>query len=186
MLCTSFAALVLAASALAVAGCGGSSKTESTATSAASTTPSSTTTAQSTAPTTTTSQVIKIQKGKPLSHTVWITKGDEICAIANLRRHATTAKTEEQVARLAPQISGYDHIEAVELSKLVPPSNMAGDWKLIIANVQKISEFAAQLGEYAQTHRYNAAAPILASAVGVEERLGSIAKRDGFKQCASS
>jgi hypothetical protein len=183
MLHTSLAAAALAATAVAIAGCGGSSKTGSTATSAASTS-AQTSSAQTNTPTAT-SQEIKLQSGTPLSRGVWIAEGDAICARANIHRHAQTAKTDQEIARLAPQVSGYDHIEATELSKLVPPTAKAKDWRVIVTDAQKLSELTARFGEYAQTNKIHEAQPMLIAAANVQQQLTTIAQRDGFKICST-
>jgi hypothetical protein len=175
--------LVVVALALSVAGCGGSSKTESSATTAASK-PAQTTAAQTTTATTS-GQEVKPQSGKPLSTAVWIAKGDAICARANIHRHAQTAKTTQELARLAPQISGYDHIAAVELSKLVPPTAKTSDWNVIVTDAQKLSEFAARVGGYAQVNKFREAEPLMIAAANLQQQLTSIAQRDGFKKCST-
>ena len=186
MLHTTLAVLALAAIALALAGCGKSSKTESTATSAATTSAPAQTT--STQPATTTAPVheIKLASGAPLARSVWIAKGDAICARAHIVRNAQTAKTEADIVRLVPRVAGYDHLEAVELGRLVPPAGMASDWKVLVNDAQEASELVAKLGEYAAAKRYSRdAQPILAMARRLLRQTEAVAGRDGFKKCSA-
>ncbi|MGA9283821.1 MAG: hypothetical protein WBV85_00090 [Solirubrobacteraceae bacterium] len=184
------AILALAAVALAVSGCGKSSKAESTSTSAENTPTTQATTTQATTSTTpaatktTSTGEVKLKAGAPLSRAVWIAKGDAICARANIARHAQAAKTEAQIVRLIPQVAAHDHLEAVELSKLVPPANRQSDWKILVGDAQKTSEYAIQLGEYAEAKRYDEAQPLFAAAAKVQEQIEAIGRRDGFKKCS--
>ncbi len=178
---TSLAVAALTAAMLAVAGCG-SSKTEPTATTAASTS-AQTPPAQATTATAS-GEEVKLQPGKPLSTAAWIAKGDAICARANIHRHAQAAKTEAEIARIAPQVAGYDHLEAVELSKLAPPTAKTSDWETIVADAQKLSEFASRLAGYTAVKQFHQAEPMMIVAGKLQQELTAIALRDGFKKCS--
>jgi hypothetical protein len=181
MLLVQFAALALAATTL-VSGCGGSSKTGSTSTAAANTTTATTASAATTpAPTVTT---ITIATGTPLARSVWISKGDAICASANTKLNSTTVRSTQDFARLLPQAAAYDHTEATELSKLVPPTAMASDWVQIVTELQKFSELSAKAGEYARVNNLSAAKPVTQAGNTAQRQLVAIAKRDGFKVCS--
>ena len=184
MLDNRLAALALAAITLAASGCGKSSKAESTTTAASATaTTAATTTQATTQPTTKTTGII-FATGKPLSRKAWIAKGDVICARANAALNTTVIATKADYARVLPQTAGYDHVEAAELSKLVPPPAMEADWKQIVTGIQKFGVYTDQVAEKAKINDLSAAKPILASARVVHEQLAAIAKRDGFKHCS--
>jgi hypothetical protein len=181
MLPMQLAAFGLVAAALVVAGCGKSSKAESTATTAtAASTPTATT-----APTTTAANVthIKVRSGTPLPRTTWIRRGDAICARTNVKLNSTTVKTPQDFARLLPQAAAYDHAEAVELSKLVPPTAMASDWTQVVVGIEKFGELDEKAAEHVLTN-YHLATPILIAANAVQKQWTTIAKRDGFKVCS--
>lgn len=171
--------LVLAAGSLAVGGCGGSSTPRS----------ASGSTARSAAPSpatrATAGEEIKLRSGRPLSRAAWIAKGDSICTRANVKLSSTTAKGTQDLARLLPQAAAYEHIEALELSKLVPPSGATGDWQQIVNDLQKYSEFSIRVGEYARVNNLQAAKPIAHAAEETQRALVAIAKRDGFSACAT-
>jgi hypothetical protein len=162
---------------LVAAGCGGSSKTNSTTTTSVTTTasvPTSTSTTASITPAT----------GKPLTSSEWIAKGDSICTRANTKLNATTIKTSQDFARILPQAAVYDHNEAAELSKLVPPTAMTTNWAQIIAGIQKFSEYSAKAGEYAKANNIKATTTTLITANKVQAEFAAAAKRDGFKVCS--
>lgn len=181
MLHAHLAALALAAAMFSASGCGSSSKTESTTTSAA--TPQSTTTAP-TVPAPTSREEVKVQAGKPLSRAAWIAQGDAICSRANIKLSSTTAKTQQDFARLLPQAAAYERAEATELSKLVPPTATASDWQQVVVGIQKFGEFSARAGEYARVNNFNAALPIATAGNNAQRQFTAIAKRDGFKVCS--
>jgi hypothetical protein len=182
MLIVSLTALAVTAGALAVAGCGGSSK--GAATSAAST-PSSSSSTQATTvaqvpPTTT----IAIASGTPLSRTAWIAKADAICAHANTKIEANTIKSTQEFATILPQVALYDKTEAAELSQLVPPPSKTNDWKQIVDGLQLFGEYTSRVAEYAQAKNFAAAQPITLQGEKTHKQFVAIAKRDGFKDCA--
>jgi hypothetical protein len=175
-------ALALATTMLGAAGCGSSSK-DGTSSTAASTTASSTI-ATAPAPLPTTTAALTIATGKPLTHAQLIAAGDPICARANLKLKTMSSATRQDTARLLPQAAGYEHIQATELSKLVPPASLASDWKQIVAGIQKFSELSIKASEYLQAKNTSAAASIVQAANITQRQLTAIAKRNGFKACA--
>jgi hypothetical protein len=177
---TKLAALTLAATAFAASGCGGSSKSATPATTATSTAAASTT-----AQTPATSEEIKVQSGTPLSKAVWIKKGDAICGRTNAKLKSVKAQTPQEIGRLLPQTAAYEHIEAVELSKLVPPRRQVDDWQQIIAGIQKFSVYSVQAAVYARANHFQDATPLAKAADKVQRQLTAIAKRNGFKVCSA-
>jgi hypothetical protein len=173
-------ALALATGALAVAGCGGSSK--STATTAASTPPATTTTA--TTPTATvTAAAVTFASGTPLSHTVWIARGDKICAHANTELSTGTLRSPQAFASALSRAAVYDKTEASELGKLVPPASEASDWKQIVNDIQLFGEYTSKVAEDTRAGNNEAAHPLLLQGEAIHARLAAIARRAGFTQC---
>jgi hypothetical protein len=183
MLPMHIAALGLAVAAFAASGCGGSSKSPSSTTSTSSSSSTPTTTTNTNVSTVSNAPLI-IATGKPLTRTVWISKGDAICGRTNTKLSATTVKNSEDFARLLPQAALYDRTEAVELSKLVPPPAMAQDWAQIVDGLQKFGELSAKAGEYAQAKNTNEGIPVFAAANKAQQEATAIAKKDGFKVCS--
>lgn len=179
--------LGIAISALAAAGCGGSSKTGSTASVAAATTTAATTATTATAPPTITATTIKVATGTPLSVTTLVAKGDAICASANAKISAISVKTQADFRRVLPQVAIYNATESNELDKLVPPASLASDWARIINAAHLYSAYVNRIAGVAQTSSYTTTAgPLIQTAEGVHKQMVSIARHDGFKHCAQT
>jgi hypothetical protein len=179
MLNVYLATLALTATALVASGCGGTSKTTTTAT--ALTTATATTTAGSTPGTATT---VRIASGKPLIRSQWLAYGDAICARAKAKTSALTVSSIPDFARVYPQIAIYNRIEAGELSKLVPPTSAAHDWTQIVGNLEQHAQYVREVARYIQAKQENSAGtPFHLANVAIEQMLAT-AKRDGFKKCS--
>lgn len=171
--------LLVFAAALVVAGCGGSSKTDSTiASTASATTPVATT------PTTTTTRVITVRSGTPLSHSKWVAKANAICHRTNLKLESSTIKSRAEATQLFAQAADYDHTEAIEMSKVVPPAAVAHDWSEIVAGIQKFGEYTAIAAEYARANNLGSAGSIVSKGKAIQEKETAIAKQDGIKECS--
>jgi hypothetical protein len=170
-------AALLAAATLAVAGCGGSSKTQSTNTA---------TTAAATATTPTNGTTIAVATGRPLTQATWIAKGDAICTSTNHKMAAISIVSLRELARLEPQIAVYSTNEGEELGKLVPPSSAAHDWAHIVNNLRIYSEYTQKVGQEAQANHFSAAGANLKAARKVHLELQAIARRYGFKYCSKN
>jgi hypothetical protein len=182
MLHIQLAALALVGVALVASGCGGSSKTaESTTTAAtASTAAATSTTAVATQPTTT----VQLATGRPLTRAQWIAKAEAICTRTNSNISATTAQTPKEFGRAFPQIAIYEHIESQELSKLVPPASKTRDWAQIVNNLQIVSEESNVIATDFQAQNYKAGVPVLKAAEDLHQELNETAKHDGFNECS--
>ena len=183
MLHMQLAALALAAITVTASGCGGSSKSGSTTTAAATTIAQSPTTEQATTPAISNGE-IKVQSGKPLARATWTVKANEICRRTNVQLSSITLHTEKDFGRLLPQAAGYKRVEAIELSKLVPPKALASDWNQILTDMVKIGEFGARAAKYAQVGNWKEAKPILDSGNVIDEQMTALIKRAKLKVCA--
>ncbi len=182
--------LGIAVSALAVAGCGGSSKTGSTASVADATTTAATTATTATttaAPPTVTATTVKVATGKPLTVTTLIAKGDAICARTNTKISTISVKSEADFKRVLPQVAIYNSIESNELDKLVPPASLASDWARIINAAHLYSTYVNRIASDAQTSSYaSTSGPLIQTAESVHRQMASMARHDGFKHCAQT
>lgn len=144
------AALALTVGALAISGCGGSSK--------------------------------------PLTRAELTEKANAICRRVNLKLGATSSqvKTQNDLARLAPQLSSFEQGALSELSKLNPPSDLAGDWKKILADAQTLADNTAKIGEYAKTNQTAALRNLDTASEKVQQDLVATAKRDGLTDCENT
>jgi hypothetical protein len=166
----SLAALALAATTLAVSGCGGSSKTESSKTPAATGTPATT-------------AAVTAEPGK-LARTELIAKAEAICARINAKRSSTTIRTHRDYGRLLPSLGAYERAAAAEMSKLTPPASIANDWKQIVAGAHTIAESIVKLGKDSASNNSRAGQAILSELTTVRQQISSIAHRQSLKECA--
>jgi hypothetical protein len=185
MLHTTLAALALLAT-VPMAGCGGSSKSGETSTSAA-TTPTTTaagTTAANTVPVLTVT--VKVASGRPLSRAQWIARGDAICARLNRELDAISVKVAAELPRVLPQEAAYERAEVAQLATLVPPASSANDWQEFLNATLQWAEGSAKLAEYGRFGDAITRTPLAATVIAVHEHVLRIAKRNGFKACSGA
>lgn len=139
------AAVALAATTLAISGCGGSSK--------------------------------------PLTRAELAAKANAICKTVSAKLAGHTIKTQQDIARVAPELASFEQSALDDLSKLVPPDDLANDWKQFIAGAQTLAENTSKLGEYAKANNLKGARGLITSSQAVQRRMVAIAKRDGLKSC---
>jgi hypothetical protein len=142
----SLAVIALAATTLAIAGCGDSSP-------------------------------------KPLTRAELTAKANAICKTVTAKLASKTINTEKDVARVAPELVASEQSALVELSKLIPPAELANDWKRFIAGASTLAENTAKLGEYAKANNLKAASPLITSSETLQQQMRAIAKRDGLTKC---
>ncbi len=177
-------ALGLTAVALVVSGCGGSSKTDSSASVAAATTTATTAATTATTPPTITATKVTIAKGTPLTRTTLIAKGDTICAHTNKELSAISVTGEAAFKRVLPQVAIYTNDESNDLAKLVPPASLTSDWSKIINNIHLYSQYVDQIAGYARSNNYGSAGPLLATAEEIRKKMRVTAEHVGFKHCS--
>lgn len=163
---TRIVALTLTAAALAASGCGGSkpsSNAASTQTSAQAPTSSSST--------------------PSLTRDALIKKADAICARVNAKRSAITVSTLKDYATKLPALAAVEQAADAALSKLVPPTAMAGDWAQIVSASQTVTSDTAKIATDTAANNANAMRAAWSSANQAQHRLSALAMRDGFKVC---
>ena len=112
-------AAVLAATTVAVAGCGGSEK--------------------------------------PLTRAELVSKADTICKTVTAKFSTKSPRTVQDIARVAPELAGFEQKALSELSKLVPPADLESDWKQFVAGAEMLAENTSKLGELAKANNLKAA-----------------------------
>jgi hypothetical protein len=166
------ATLTLAIAALAVGGCGGSSKSASTAASTTST-PGTTSTAASETP-----------SGTTPSGGSWVAQGDAICKKLRAQLSTIKVRTEKDYARVIPVVVGFERAQYVELLKVVPPADSKGDWQQFLAAYKQWTENTAKIGEEAEKGKKGILSTPLARATSaIEKRGDAIARKHGFQSC---
>jgi hypothetical protein len=174
------AMLALGATALAVAGCGGSSKAGMTATK---------TSTSSLPPAVAPSPTPKLASGRPLSRSVWVAKANAICARTNARVKASKIKSRQEFARVIPQIALYEKTAAVELAELVPPRNKTGDWQKIVTGFRLTGEYLTKVATMVRDESPSSVQSSRSLVIAGNEartRIVGIATADGLKSCAAT
>jgi hypothetical protein len=142
---TRLTAIALAATTLAVSGCGSSSK--------------------------------------PLTRAELTAKANAICKTVSAKLASKTIKTQQDIARIAPELASFEQTALTELSKLVPPAELANDWKQFVAGAQTLAENTSKLGEYAKANNLKGAKGLITSSQAVQQQMVATAKRDGLTAC---
>lgn len=172
------AVLVLVATVLLTAGCGGSSSK------AGSTSVSSTGIASSGVGTTA-ARVSTSGSGHSLTAAQLVARGDAICMrlAARLVAANTVVRSTSDTIRIAPQRAAVEQVAVAELSKLVPPVSMARDWQQIVAARRTVAEDLVKIGESAASKDAQEEGSAYESGASAERELAAAARRSGFKHC---
>ena len=170
-------ALAASSIALAAAGCGSSSKANSSTTST-----STPTTAVSSTPASSAS--VTVASGTPLSHSVWITKGDAICARLNAQLASSIIRTMADFKNILPQDVAYERVALGQLAQLVPPAAQAHDWQSLLSNVQGWASASEKLSREMQSSTFKPKSSMFNAAGAYHEAFARISKHDGFRKCS--
>lgn len=120
---------------------------------------------------------------KPLTRAELKAKANAICKTVTAKLASKTAKNQQDIARIAPELAGFEQSALIDLGKLIPPAELANDWKQFVAGAQTLAENTAKLGEYAKANNLKAAKALIVSSETVQQRMVATAKRDGIKEC---
>jgi hypothetical protein len=165
-------AFAVVAAVVALSGCGKSATTATTHTQAAA--------AQAG------TETSKPASSTPTSSGELISEANAICRRVAARRASNRAETNEQFARVVSELASFEQGISAELAKLAPPASLASDWRQILTGVQMLAADTAKVGEYARTNQLHTAigARVVSAREKLENQLLSIARRDGFTDCA--
>jgi hypothetical protein len=166
---TRLAALAFAAIALAPAGCGGSTKSS---------------TPPKEPPVRTESRTEPSSHTKPLSRAQLIARADAICGKINAKRAEFKIRTRRDYATVYQQFASYAQGQIAELSKITPPASMASGWRQILADAQSYVGGIAKISGYIRSNNDHAARALDVPVFNAQEQMATIAKHNGFKDCA--
>jgi hypothetical protein len=110
-------------------------------------------------------------------------KADTICKTVTAKLAGTNVKNQQDIGRVAPELASFEESALAQLSKLVPPAELAEDWKKFVAGAQTLAENTSKLGEYAKANKLKQARGLIVSSQQVQQGMVTIAKRDGLKSC---
>jgi multidrug efflux pump subunit AcrA (membrane-fusion protein) len=112
-------------------------------------------------------------------------KANTICEsvktkIASVNHSANNIK---DIAIIAPKLAAFEQDALAELGKLVPPADLANDWKEFVAGAQTLADNTVKLGEYAKANNLAKAQSLITSSNTVQQKMRATAKQDGFISC---
>ncbi len=96
---------------------------------------------------------------KPLTRAELTAQANAICKTVTAKLASKTINNEKDIARVAPELASFEQSALTKLSKLVPPAELANDWKQFVADAETLAENTAKLGEYAKANNLKAAGP---------------------------
>jgi hypothetical protein len=120
---------------------------------------------------------------KPLTHAELVIKANAICKTVTAKLATKSANSVKDIARVAPELASFEQKALSELSKLVPPADLEGDWKQFIAGAETLSENTSKLGEYAKANKLKEASKLILSSETTQHQMEAIAKRNGLTEC---
>jgi hypothetical protein len=120
---------------------------------------------------------------KPLTRAELTIKANAICKTVTAKLSSRTLKTPQDIARFATELASFEQSALTDLSKLVPPAELANDWKRFIAGAQTLAENTSKLGEYAKANNLKTARSLITSSTAIQHQMQAIAKRDDLKDC---
>jgi hypothetical protein len=120
---------------------------------------------------------------KPLTRAELTAKADAICKRVSAKISSRTIKTQQDIARAASELASFEESALTELSKLVPPAELANEWKQFVAGAQALAENTSKLGEYARANNLKGGRSLIASSEAIQQQMVAIAKRNGLKGC---
>jgi hypothetical protein len=120
---------------------------------------------------------------KPLTRAELTAKANAICRTVTAKLASKSISSQQDIARVAPELAAFEQTALNELTKLVPPTELESDWKRFVAGAQTLAENTAKLGEYASSNKLKEARGLIVSSEAIQKQMVAIAKRDGLKDC---
>lgn len=120
---------------------------------------------------------------KSLTRAELTAKANAICKTVTTKLAGSNVKTQQDIARVAPELASFEEAALTDLGKLVPPAELADDWRQFVAGAQTLAENTSKLGEYAKANKLKQAQGLITSSQAVQQRMVAIARRDGLKSC---
>jgi hypothetical protein len=122
---------------------------------------------------------------KSLTRAELIAKADAICKGISTQLNAQGRKA-TPAQQVFSQVAAYEQTALAELKKLNPPSDMAGDWKQIVAGAQTLTEDTTKYAEYSKSKDLSKAQSLAVSGAAVRQQVSVTARRAGFNDCAQA
>jgi hypothetical protein len=120
---------------------------------------------------------------KPLTRAELTVRANAICKTVTSKLASKSASTEQQLAHVATELASFEQTALIELSRLVPPAELANDWKKFVAGAQTLAENTSKLGVYVKGGSLKSAKGLIVSSETVQQQMRAIAKRDHLAEC---
>ena len=120
---------------------------------------------------------------KPLTRAELTVKANAICKAITAKFATKNISTPKELSRVVPELAVYEQTALGELSALVPPAELANDWKTFVAGAETLAENTARLGEYGKANNLKAAGSLITASEAVQRQMKATAKRDGISAC---
>jgi hypothetical protein len=165
--------LVLLAGMLAVAGCGKSAGSSSSATQPSK---GETGSAQT------------VASGPPLPRAVFVAKADAVCRRLKSEESHLDVRTKSEFASGLAKLKGWEATALAKLAKLVPPAALAGEWRQTMADARVLSTDTIRALEFATTRGFKAASSttLFTDTAAARKRALADARRLGLNDCAQT
>jgi hypothetical protein len=120
---------------------------------------------------------------KPLTRAELTAKANAICKTVTTRFASKNISTKQELAKVIPELASFEQNALAELSKLIPPAELAGDWKKFVTGAETLAENTSKLGEDAKSKGLKGAGGLIAQSEAIQQKMREIAKRDGILGC---
>jgi len=124
-----------------------------------------------------------------LSKAGLIAQADPICKEVTIKREvankalAAAKDSLSAVAKAAPEIAADEQQAIVRLRALQAPTALAGDWRTMLAGMQRLATETRELGTLAKSGNTAEAKKVTEGGRQIRKSLATIAARDGFQYC---
>lgn len=176
---TRLTALALSAVAIAVSGCGNSSKTTS-ANAGNTSSPSSSTTVTATSTTGTTGVN---SAPTAMSRSELTTSANAICKRLHTQLKNFSTQSALGLDRIYTRAAAAEQASLANLRKLSPPANLNADWNQIMSALGTLAADSIKYAEYTKTKNQAAALRVSESFGSIKIQAGTVATHDGLAEC---
>jgi hypothetical protein len=120
---------------------------------------------------------------KPLTRAELTAKANAICKTVTGKFASKSLNSQQQLASVVPQLAGFEQKALAELSKLVPPAELADDWKKFVDGAETLAENTAKLSEYVKAKNLKGAGSLITRSEATQAQMRATARRDGIVGC---
>jgi hypothetical protein len=120
---------------------------------------------------------------KPLTRAELTAKANAICKTVTARFASENVNSQKTLATVIPQLASFEQNELAKLSKLVPPAELADDWKKFVDGAETLAENTAKLDEYVKAKSIKGAGGLITRSEATQRQMQATARRDGIVGC---